>query len=61
VWTYRSDITGFGVRGKMDLVFEVERILQTHELPEKGAASHDFAGKNSGLSPENMYCWADRV
>jgi hypothetical protein len=27
VWTYRSDITGFGVRGKMDSVFEVERIL----------------------------------
>ncbi len=27
-WIYRSDITGFGVRGKVDLVFEVERILQ---------------------------------
>jgi hypothetical protein len=28
VWTYRSDISGSGVRGKVDLVFEVERILQ---------------------------------
>ena len=27
-WTYRSDISGFGVRGKVDLVFEVVRILQ---------------------------------
>jgi hypothetical protein len=32
VWTYRSDISGSGVRGKVDLVFEVERILQELKL-----------------------------
>jgi len=34
-WIYRSGISGSGVRERVDLVFEVERILQKAGEPDR--------------------------